>query len=123
MADNKENPFKAMMAARQREPSNTPSEQAAKSPSHQVNNKNPDAPAPKAKPLSKRQDPDWITRTYYVKKSTDLEVEDEMLALRREGVELDKSDVVDAMLAAWVAYRRGMAPEHALEQVSPKRQG
>ena len=46
-----------------------------------------------------------------------------MLALRREGVELDKSDVVDAMLAAWVAYRRGMAPEHALEQVSPKRQG
>lgn len=123
MADNKENPFKAMMAARQGEPSNTPSELAAKSTSHQANNKTPDAPASKAKPLSKRQDPEWLTRTYYVKKSTDLEVEDEMLALRREGVELDKSDVVDALLAAWVAYRRGMAPEQALEQVSPKRQG
>jgi len=131
MADNKENPFKAMMAARQGEsnklPSelgeNSPSQLAAKSKSQQVSAEKPDTPAPKAKPLSKRQDPDWLTRTYYVKKSTDLEVEDELLALRREGVELDKSDLVDALLAAWVAYRRGMAPDQALEQVSPKRQG
>lgn len=131
MADNKENPFKAMMAARQGESNKLPSELGeflpsqlvAKSTSQQVSAEKPDTPAPKAKPLSKRQDPDWLTRTYYVKKSTDLEVEDELLTLRREGTDLDKSDLVDALLAAWVAYRRGMAPDQALEQVSPKRQG
>lgn len=131
MADNKENPFKAMMAARQGEsdklPSklveNSPSQLAAKSTSQQASAEKPDTPAPKAKPLSKRRDPDWLTRTYYVKKSTDLEVEDELLTLRREGTDLDKSDLVDALLAAWVAYRRGMAPEQAMEQISPKRQG
>lgn len=132
MVDNKENPFKAMMAARQQGESgklpselsgNLPSQIADKPKSQQVGAKKTDAPAPKAKPLSKRQDPDWLTRTYYVKKSTDLEVEDELLTLRREGTELDKSDLVDALLAAWVAYRRGTAPEQALKQVSPKRQG
>lgn len=131
MADNKENPFKAMMAARQQgEPDKVPSQLAenlprelvTKLPSQQASTEKPDTPAPKAKPLSKRQDPDWLTRTYYVKKSTDLEVEDELLTLRREGTDLDKSDLVDALLAAWVAYRRGVAPDQALEQVSPKRQ-
>jgi hypothetical protein len=79
-------------------------------------------PVAPAKPLSKRQDPEWFTRTYYCKKSTDMEVEEELLALKRQGVEMDKSDLVEALLSSWVEYRRGMAPAAAWKRVSPRRE-
>jgi hypothetical protein len=79
-------------------------------------------PVAPAKPLSKRQDPEWFTRTYYCKRSTDMEVEEELLALKRQGVEMDKSDLVEALLSSWVEYRRGMAPAAAWKRVSPKRE-
>lgn len=109
MADKKENPFKAMVDARQGE---EPPVEATTT-----------APVTPAKPLSKRQDPDWFTRTYYLKKVTDVEVEEELLALRRDGIEMDKSDLVEALLSSWVEYRRGLTPAQAWRRVSGQRKG
>ena len=58
------------------------------------------------RPNSKRGDPDWLTRTYYLEKATDIEVEAELIKLRRDGVEMDKSDLVNSVLKYWVAARR-----------------
>ena len=55
----------------------------------------------------KRSNPDWIGRTYYIRKDTDLDVESELLKLKREGVELDKSELVDFLLGEWVKNRQG----------------
>ena len=55
----------------------------------------------------KRSNPDWIGRTYYIRKETDLDVESELLKLKREGVELDKSELVDFLLSEWVKSRQG----------------
>ena len=38
----------------------------------------------------KRSDPDWIGRTYYIRRETDLDIEGELLQLRRQGIEMDK---------------------------------
>lgn len=69
----------------------------------------------------KRSDPNWIGRTYYVRKSTDLDVEDELLQLKRQGVEVDKSELVDALLAAWVKWRNGDNANSLLAEISPRR--
>ena len=55
----------------------------------------------------KRSNPDWIGRTYYIRKETDLDVESELLKLKREGVEVDKSELVDFLLGEWVKSRQG----------------
>ncbi|NJN13144.1 MAG: hypothetical protein HC836_39625 [Richelia sp. RM2_1_2] len=69
----------------------------------------------------KRSDPDWIGRTYYIRKQTDLDVEEELLRLKREGVELDKSELVDAMLDAWVKWRQGENIDLRIAEFSPRR--
>ncbi len=55
----------------------------------------------------KRSNPDWIGRTYYIRKETDLDVESELLKLKREGIELDKSELVDFLLSEWVKSCQG----------------
>ncbi len=55
----------------------------------------------------KRSNPDWIGRTYYIRKDTDLDVESELLKLKREGIELDKSELVDFLLSEWVKSCQG----------------
>ena len=69
----------------------------------------------------KRSDPDWIGRTYYIRKQTDLDVEEELLRLKREGIELDKSELVDAMLDAWVKWRQGENIDLRIAEFSPRR--
>jgi hypothetical protein len=69
----------------------------------------------------KRSDPNWIGRTYYVRKETDLDVEDELLQLKRRGIELDKSELVDSLLEAWVKWRQGEDSEILLSEISPRR--
>jgi hypothetical protein len=69
----------------------------------------------------KRSDAAWIGRTYYVKRETDLDVEDELLNLKRQGVELDKSELVDYLLSAWVKWRNGDDSEILLGEISPRR--
>ncbi|QUY40418.1 hypothetical protein [Acaryochloris marina] len=68
----------------------------------------------------KRSDPNWIGRTYYVQTETDLDVEEQLLKLKREGKELDKSELVDALLGAWVKWRQGEDSEILIGEISPR---
>lgn len=54
----------------------------------------------------KRSDPNWIGRTFYVKKETDFDVEGELFQLKRQGADIDKSELVDNLLNAWVKWRQ-----------------
>ena len=69
----------------------------------------------------KRSDPDWIGRTYYIRKETDFDVEDELVKLKRAGINLDKSELVDFLLAAWVQWRNGENIGIQLSEFSPRR--
>jgi hypothetical protein len=69
----------------------------------------------------KRSDPDWIGRTYYIRKENDFDVEDELVKLKRAGINLDKSELVDFLLAAWVKWRKGENIDIQLSEISPRR--
>lgn len=69
----------------------------------------------------KRSDPDWIGRTYYVRQETDFDVEDELIKLKRAGINLDKSELVDFLLAAWVRWRKGENMDIQMSEISPRR--
>jgi hypothetical protein len=104
-----------------------------------VSKSNPPEPSPEEKPpepeitteestpkrgrpaTGKRSDPDWIGRTYYVRKETDFDVEDELVKLKRAGINLDKSELVDFLLAAWVRWRNGENIDIQMSEFSPWR--
>lgn len=69
----------------------------------------------------KRSDPDWIGRTYYIRKENDFDVEDELVKLKRAGINLDKSELVDFLLAAWVKWRNGENIDIQMSEISPRR--
>ena len=69
----------------------------------------------------KRSDPSWIGRTYYIRKETDFDIEDELIALKRKGINLDKSELVDFLLAAWVKWRKGENIDGQISEISPRR--
>lgn len=69
----------------------------------------------------KRSDPDWIGRTYYIRKETDFDIEDELVKLKRAGVSLDKSELVDFLLGAWVKWRNGENIDIQMSEISPRR--
>lgn len=69
----------------------------------------------------KRSNPDWIGRTYYIRKETDLDIEDELLKLRRAGIDLDKSELVDFLLNAWLKWRTGENIDCCISEISPRR--
>ena len=68
----------------------------------------------------KRSDPDWIGRTYYIRKETDFDVEDELIKLKRAGFNLDKSELVDFLLDAWVQWQNGKNIDIQLSALSPR---
>lgn len=68
----------------------------------------------------KRSDAAWIGRTFYIQRETDLDAEEELLNLRRQGIELDKSELVDKLLAAWAQWRKGEALDVLLAEISPR---
>ena len=137
------NPFKAMMAARQGKEAAVPevdeptSETKAPIPEPEATPSKPaiepketeppqEEEAPKKRKrgrpaTGKRSDPDWIGRTYYVQESTDIDVELELAMLRRQGVEKDKSALVDSLLSACVKWRNGEDSEFLLSEISQKR--
>jgi hypothetical protein len=71
----------------------------------------------------KRSDPSWIGRTYYIRLETDLDIEDELLKLKRAGIEIDKSELVESLLAAWIKWRHGENIEIQLSEFSPRQKG
>lgn len=101
-------------AAPEREETETETEKPAES--SQPKSKKRGRPA-----TGKRSDPGWIGRTYYVKEETDIDVEMELALLRRQGVEMDKSELVNNLLDAWVKWRQGENTESLLGEISPRR--
>lgn len=69
----------------------------------------------------KRSDEAWIGRTYYVKRSTDLDVEEELLKLKRRGVEIDKSELVNFLMAVWVKWQQGENIDLLIDEFTPRR--
>lgn len=110
MTDN--NPFKKAIASRKHLPDETPSAPLP-----------PAAPARKrGRPATgKRSDDAWIGRTFYIKRETDLDVEQELLKLKRQGIEVDKSELVDLLLAAWVKWQQGENLENQISEITPRR--
>lgn len=128
----KESPFKKLFESRETPPEESeaieapaPAEQPKPSPE-------PEAPPPPPQPqpsprkrgrpaTGKRSDDAWIGRTFYVQRENDLDVEDELLKLKRQGIEIDKSELVDALLGAWVKWRQGENIEGHLDEITPRR--
>lgn len=80
------------------------------------------APKKRGRPATgKRSDGAWIGRTYYVKRETDLDVEETLLQLRRQGIEIDKSELVDLLLSAWVKWQQGENIEMQISEITPRR--
>jgi hypothetical protein len=69
----------------------------------------------------KRSDDAWIGRTYYVRRETDLDVEDALLRLKRQGIEVDKSELVDLLLGAWVKWQQGENIDIHISEITPRR--
>lgn len=67
----------------------------------------------------KRSDNAWVGRTFYIQRENDLDVETELLNLKRQGIEIDKSELVDKLLAAWVKWQKGENIEIHLSEISP----
>jgi hypothetical protein len=82
----------------------------------------PSEPRKRGRPATgKRSDDTWIGRTYYVQKETDLDVEDELLKLKRRGEEIDKSELVNLLLSAWVKWQQGENIDLLLAENTPRR--
>lgn len=71
----------------------------------------------------KRSDDTWISRNFYVQRQTDLNVEDELLQLKRQGIKVDKSELVDLLMASWVKWRQGENIDLLLAENTPRRKG
>jgi hypothetical protein len=59
-----------------------------------------------------------------VKRKTDLDVEEELLKLRRQGIDIDKSDkseLVDFLMAAWVKCRQDENIDLVIGEFAPRR--
>jgi hypothetical protein len=69
----------------------------------------------------KRSDDLWIGRTYYIQRETDLDIEDQLLRLKRQGVEIDKSELVDFLLSTWVKSRKGELVNFQISEITPMR--
>ena len=69
----------------------------------------------------KRSDEGWISRAFYIEESTDIDIEMELALLRREGIKMDKSELVNQALIAWLKYRQGEKPSTCLGEISKKR--
>ena len=86
----------------------------------------PPQPEPKKRgrpATGKRSDDAWIGRTYYVRRETDLDIEDELLKFKRSGIDIDKSELVDQLLSAWVKWQQGENIEIQLSNISPIQKG
>lgn len=81
----------------------------------------PTAPRKRGRPATgKRSDDSWIGRTYYVRRETDLDVEDALLRLKRQGIEVDKSELVDLLLSAWTKWQQGENIEIHISEITPR---
>lgn len=126
----KDNPFRKAIASRSQEIEAVPDEPVVPSnePDLELLTEQaglvvpPNEPRKRGRPpTGKRSNDAWIGRTYYVKRETDLDVEEVLLQLRRQGIEVDKSELVDLLLSAWVKWQQGENIEIQLTEITPRR--
>lgn len=65
----------------------------------------------------KRSDPRWQSRTFYIRKATDIRLERAIAKLKRSGIDLDKSQLADALLNAWAAVELGEFPDFPISHM------
>ncbi len=119
-----DNPFRKAIATRKQaaEPVADEAKSPTSTPVETRQTSQPLAPKKRGRPATgKRSDDAWIGRTYYVKRETDLDVEDALLKLKRQGIEVDKSELVDLLLAAWIKWQQGENIEIYLSEITPRR--
>ncbi len=97
-----------------------PAQEALPGDSVVVQSDSSEAPKRGRPATGKRSRPDWIGRTYYIQKSTDLCIESELLELKRRGEMMDKSELVNALLQAWVQWHQGADMEALLREISSR---
>jgi hypothetical protein len=68
----------------------------------------------------KRSDPDWFGRTFYIRKETDERLEQAVFQLKRSGIEVDKSQLADALLNAWAAVELGTIDDFHIGEMLEK---
>ena len=68
----------------------------------------------------KRSNEEWLGRTYYILREVDIDVAMELLKLRRRGIEIDKSELVDTLLSAWLTWRSGGELTPHIAKVTPR---
>ncbi|TBR56514.1 hypothetical protein B4U84_29375 [Westiellopsis prolifica IICB1] len=124
---NKPSPFKKLFETKE-EPQQEPEEQVKPSKEENLTQIPPPLtqsqpePRKRGRPATgKRSDDAWIGRTYYVKRSTDLDVEEELLKLKRRGIEIDKSELVDFLMAVWVKWQQGENIDLLIDEFTPRR--
>ncbi len=123
----KDNPFRKAIANRQPSEPDAPDSILNLGPELEperaplpIQNPTPLEPKKRGRPATgKRSDDAWIGRTFYIQRETDLDAETELLSLKRQGIELDKSELVDKLLSAWVQWRKGENIDSLLPGISP----
>ncbi len=119
----KDNPFRKAIASRQQSEADAPDSILNLEPEPAplpIQNPTPPEPKKRGRPATgKRSDDAWIGRTFYIQRETDLDAETELLSLKRQGIELDKSELVDKLLSAWVQWRKGENIDSLLPGIPP----
>lgn len=68
----------------------------------------------------KRSDPGWFGRTFYIRRDTDERLEQALYTLKQSGIEVDKSQLADALLNAWAAVELGQADDFLISAILEK---
>ncbi len=68
----------------------------------------------------KRSNRGWISRTFYIRKATDDRLQQAIFSLRRSGIEVDKSQLADALLNAWAAVELGEVEDFHIGEMLEK---
>jgi hypothetical protein len=69
----------------------------------------------------KRSNTDWQGRTFYVRKQTDDVLTSALFKLKRSGIALDKSELVDALLEAWAEITLGDISDFQIGEIVENR--
>lgn len=69
----------------------------------------------------KRSNEEWVARTFYVRREIDFNLEEQLLAFKRQGREIDKSELIDLLLDGWLNWHKGENIEMCLSDIAPIR--
>ena len=62
-----------------------------------------------ARPSAKRDNPSFVSSSFYVDKITNINFNKALLDMKANGYELDRSDVIGALIKQWVDCPRPIA--------------